>query len=100
MTGPAALERGYRRLLAWYPRAFRRERADEMLAVLMAGAPDGRRRPGAAETLNLVLNGLRLRLPSPGHLAVLFGSPLLAAAAFLAAGLLRRPGAARGPVPG
>jgi hypothetical protein len=62
MTGPAALERGYRRLLAWYPPAFRRERADEMLAVLMAGAPDGQRRPGAAETLNLVLNGLRLRL--------------------------------------
>lgn len=67
MTGPAALERGYRRLLAWYPRAFRRERADEMLAVLMAGAPDGQRRPGAAETLNLVLNGLRLRLRGRGR---------------------------------
>lgn len=69
MTDPAALERGYRRLLAWYPRAFRRERADEMLAVLMAGAPGGQRRPGAAETLNLVLNGLKLRLRGHGQSA-------------------------------
>ncbi len=38
MTESAALERGYRRLLACYPQSFRCEQADEMLAVLMAGA--------------------------------------------------------------
>ena len=34
----AGLEDGYRRLLAWYPRSFRQEQEDEMLAVLMARA--------------------------------------------------------------
>ena len=38
MTDQADLERGYRRLLAWYPREFRRENGQEILAVLMAGA--------------------------------------------------------------
>jgi hypothetical protein len=46
MTDQANLERGYRRLLACYPRAFRRENGQEILAVLMACAPDGQRRPG------------------------------------------------------
>jgi len=32
------LERRYRRLLAFYPKAFRREHEQEMLAVLIAGA--------------------------------------------------------------
>ena len=44
MTETGGLERRYRRLLAWYPRPFRREQGDEMLAVLMAGA----REPAAA----------------------------------------------------
>ena len=38
MTDQADLERGYRRLLAWYPPEFRRENGQEILAVLMAGA--------------------------------------------------------------
>ena len=50
MTDQANLERGYRRLLAWYPRAFRREHGPEILAVLMACAADGQRRPGLAES--------------------------------------------------
>lgn len=62
MTDQADLERGYRRLLAWYPRAFRRENGPEILAVLMACAPDGRRRPGLAESADLIRNGLRMRL--------------------------------------
>jgi hypothetical protein len=33
--------------LALYPRAFRREHEVEMLAVLMAGAKEGQRRPGS-----------------------------------------------------
>ena len=62
MTDQAKLERRYRRLLAWYPRAFRRENEQEMLAVLMACARDGQRRPGLAGSANLIRNGLRMRL--------------------------------------
>jgi len=36
MNEMTALERGYRRLLACYPRSFLRENADEVLAVLLA----------------------------------------------------------------
>jgi hypothetical protein len=34
----ASLERGYRRLLAWYPKWFRLQNTEEVLAVLMACA--------------------------------------------------------------
>jgi hypothetical protein len=57
----SALERRYRRLLAWYPAAFRREQQDEMLAVLMAGAQPGQRRPGLLETADLIRNALVMR---------------------------------------
>jgi hypothetical protein len=50
MTASDDLERGYRRLLAWYPRGFRRENEQELLTVLMAGAAAGQRRPRLAES--------------------------------------------------
>ncbi|MEU1678026.1 hypothetical protein ABZ422_02910 [Micromonospora zamorensis] len=56
------LERRYRRLLAVYPWEHRRVYEDEMLAVLLAGARPGQRRPGAADVRNLVGAGLRTRL--------------------------------------
>lgn len=60
MTGPdGARERRYRRLLAWYPRAYRAEHEDEMLGVLLAGAAG--RGPGLGERADLVLGGLRIR---------------------------------------
>jgi uncharacterized membrane protein (UPF0136 family) len=62
MTDQTNLERRYRRLLAWYPRAFRRENGQEILAVLMAGAPDGQRRPGVAVAVDLIRSGLWMRL--------------------------------------
>jgi hypothetical protein len=62
MSGPPARERGYRRLLAWYPRAFRRAHEEEMLAVLLAAARPGQQRPGLAETVNLIISGLGVRL--------------------------------------
>jgi hypothetical protein len=62
MTDQEYLERAYRRLLAWYPRAFRRENGPEILAVLMACAPGGRRRPGLAESADLIKSGLWMRL--------------------------------------
>jgi hypothetical protein len=62
MSDQADLERGYRRLLAWYPREFRHENGPEILAVLMAGARDGQRRPGLAESADLIRSGLWMRL--------------------------------------
>jgi hypothetical protein len=62
MTDHTDLERAYRRLLAFYPRAFRRENGPEILAVLMACARDGQRRPGLAESADLIRSGLWLRL--------------------------------------
>ena len=38
MTDSSPLERRYRRVLACYPKAFRRESEDEILAVLLATA--------------------------------------------------------------
>ena len=62
MTDQENLERAYRRLLAWYPRAFRRENGQEILAVLLACAPDGQRRPGLAQAADLIRGGLWMRL--------------------------------------
>ena len=62
MTESAALERGYRRLLAWYPKPFRAERGEEILAVLMAGAEQGQRRPHLAEAVDLIRSAMRMRL--------------------------------------
>jgi hypothetical protein len=55
------LEDRYERLLRWYPAGYRRERAGEMLGVLMDGAGDGQRRPSARERRALVVGGLRMR---------------------------------------
>jgi hypothetical protein len=60
MSG-SALERRYRRLLAWYPAAFRRERGEEILAVLLASSADGQRRPRLAESLDLIRSAIGIR---------------------------------------
>ena len=57
-----SLERGYRRLLAAYPRAFRAEQGEEILAVLMSGAQQGQRRPRLAEAADLIRSAVRMRL--------------------------------------
>jgi hypothetical protein len=62
MTESAGLERRYRRLLSWYPQPFRREQEDEMIAVLMAGAPQDRRRPGLRESADVIRSALGMRL--------------------------------------
>lgn len=59
---PAGLERGYRRLLACYPRAYRRQNEEEMLAVLLACARDGQQRPGLAVAADLIKGAMRMRL--------------------------------------
>jgi hypothetical protein len=65
MTSHAELEGRYRRLMACYPRAFREEHAEEMLVVLLASARPGQRRPGLADSTNLIANAL-LRRIRPG----------------------------------
>jgi hypothetical protein len=69
MTDSPGLERGYRRLLACYPRAFRREHAEEVLAVLMASAPQGQKRPRLAESADVFWSALKMRLRGPGPAA-------------------------------
>ena len=97
MTGPAGLERGYRRLLAWYPAAglaaaWRVNRYFPLLLgvmfypyVLQIAFPIN------SSSDNLIGH------PTPGHLAWLFLPPLLlACGAILGAVLPRR---SRPPLP-
>jgi hypothetical protein len=69
MTDSPSLERGYRRILACYPRAFRHESEEEILAVLLATAQPGQQRVGPAEAADLIRGALRMhrgpRLPRP-----------------------------------
>ena len=68
MSEQAMLERRYRRLLACYPRAFRRENEEEILAVLLACAEQGRQRPGLAASADLIKGAMRAWLrPAPGQ---------------------------------
>ena len=62
MADSASLEHGYRRLLAFYPRAFRRENEEEILAVLMACAQDGQTRPSLEASIDLLKGAARMRL--------------------------------------
>jgi len=59
MTG---LERGYRRLVACYPKSFRKENADEIVAVLLATSRDGQQRPGLPESVDLLLGAFRMHM--------------------------------------
>jgi hypothetical protein len=61
------LERRYRRLLACYPGAFRRENEEEILAVLLACAQDGQQRPSLAASADLVKGAIRMRLRMAGR---------------------------------
>ena len=89
MNDSASLERGYRRLLACYPKAFRRENEEEILAVLMACAPDGQTRPSLEATADLLKGAMRMRLrPGAGQPRTVFAAVRLmwaGAAAELAA---------------
>jgi len=57
-----ALERRYRRLLAWYPAAYRTANADDMLGVALARSAAGRRWPERGEAVNLIMSGAGERL--------------------------------------
>ena len=61
-SSSAELERAYRRLVACYPRSFKRENAEEIIAVLLATAREDQRRPSLAEAADLLRGALRMRL--------------------------------------
>jgi hypothetical protein len=61
MTDQSPLERRYRRWLALYPRSFRAEHEEEMVAVLMQGADPDQSRPKAGEAADIAAHGLRRR---------------------------------------
>jgi hypothetical protein len=89
MSGSSQLERGYRRVLACYPRAFRRANEEEIVAVLLATAAEGQRRVGLAECADLVTGAVRMhfgmsRSPRP----VLNAVRLMCAGAVLELGVL------------
>ncbi len=58
----SGLEARYRRLLGWFPAGHRALHAEEMIGVLMAAAPPGRDRPGLADSVNLLMGAMRIRL--------------------------------------
>jgi hypothetical protein len=62
MSDTTGLERAYRRLVACYPPSFRRENEEEMVTVLLATARKGQRRPGIAESADLIRGALRMRM--------------------------------------
>jgi hypothetical protein len=62
MNDTTALERGYRRILACYPRSFRTDSEDEILAVLLDTAADGQTRVGLPEAWDLIRGAVRMRL--------------------------------------
>ena len=55
------LERRCRSLLRAYPRWYRRQPGDEMLATLLKASQPGQRWPSARETRALIIGGLRVR---------------------------------------
>jgi hypothetical protein len=85
----ARLERGYRRILACYPRSFRRDNEGEILAVLLDTAEPGQVRVGLAEAWDLIRGGVRMRLwpamPRPRAVRAAVTLMLAGAAAELAA---------------
>lgn len=61
-SASASLERSYRRLVALYPRSFRRENTEEIIAVLLATSREDQRRPSLAEAADLLRGALRMWL--------------------------------------
>lgn len=61
MTDATHLERRYRRLLKCFPARYRHEHEQELLSVLMAGATEGQRRPGLADSADLLMSAIFMR---------------------------------------
>lgn len=91
MSDSAELQRGYRRLLACYPRAYRQDSEQEILGVLMDSARDGQRRPRLAESADLIRGGLWMRLrpgarlpgTMRGAIRIMYAGPAVSLAAVI-----------------
>ncbi|MFD2765906.1 hypothetical protein [Micromonospora eburnea] len=57
----SALERRYRQLLRAYPRAYRRERGEELIGTLMELSRPGQQWPAPREARAMLLAGIRIR---------------------------------------
>lgn len=62
----STLERRYRRILAFLPKAYRTDRAEEMLTALLDGARPGQTRPRPGDVFSLGALAVRLRFGAPG----------------------------------
>jgi len=62
MSGPAVLEQRYRHWLGLFPAGHRAVHGEEMLGVLMAGAPAGQQWPRLADAADLAWGALKIRL--------------------------------------
>jgi hypothetical protein len=84
------LERRYRRLLACYPREFRRQNEEEILGVMLFAAADGQRRVGIGEASDLIRGALRawLRVPRSCPPTVRAAVRLMCVGAVLELGLM------------
>jgi hypothetical protein len=85
------LARRYRQRLALYPRAYRHEHEEEMLAVLLECAQPGQEFPRVVESLDLIWGALRMRLRLRQVYRGNIGSDALAAFSLLAPLLLAGP---------
>ena len=65
-SASAELERAYRRLVGFYPRSFRRENTEEIIAVLLATAREDQRRPSLLEAADLLRGATLARLGLSG----------------------------------
>jgi hypothetical protein len=88
-SASAELERAYRRLVSFYPRSFRRESTEEIIAVLLATAREDQRRPSLVEAADLLRGALRMRLGVAGcPRTVLYAVRLMYLGALAELGLL------------
>jgi len=62
VSSSAQLERAYRRLVQLYPRSFRRESTEEIIAVLLATAREDQRYPSVLEAADLLRGAARMWL--------------------------------------
>jgi hypothetical protein len=65
-SASAGLERAYRRLVGFYPRSFREQNTEEIIAVLLATAREDQRRPSLLEAADLLRGATLMRLGLSG----------------------------------
>lgn len=90
MNADKNLEHRFRRLLRWYPDAYRAEHGEEIVATYLDAAPRGRTKPSLADTGDIVAAGLRQRLrhrpdglPGGTRLAAAVALSVMTAVAFV-----------------